>query len=67
MKKSLHLLALQCGISRSTLHTATELLMLGPYKMAVVHSLLPQEFDTAGGFRNLCLMIFLTQNLRFIR
>lgn len=54
----LHLLF--CGISKCTVKGATDLLELRPYKVTFVHSLcfqtVAQEFSTAGGFRNLCLM-----------
>lgn len=39
------LLALRCGISRSTLHAATKLLKLWPYRMTVLYSLLPSDYE----------------------
>jgi len=39
LKKSLRLFTFQCGISRSTVHTATKLLKLQPYKMMEVQNL----------------------------
>jgi hypothetical protein len=39
LKKSLCLFTFQCGISRSTVHTATKLLKLQPYKMIEVQNL----------------------------
>jgi hypothetical protein len=40
-KKSLHLLAPQCGLAKSKAHVGTKLPVLRPYKITIVHSLLP--------------------------
>jgi hypothetical protein len=45
LKKTLCLLALQCGMSTSILHAVTKLLKLWPYEMKVVHSLLPPDCE----------------------
>jgi hypothetical protein len=57
LKKSLHLLALQCGLAKCTAHSGTKLLKLQPYKATVVHSLLPPNDEAriqfCGSFRDL--------------
>jgi len=45
LKKSLCLFTFQCGISRSTVHTATKLLKLQPYKMMEVQNLPPPNCE----------------------
>jgi hypothetical protein len=44
-KKSLRQLALQCKVSKSAAHIATELLKLKPYRTTVVHQLLLPEAE----------------------
>jgi hypothetical protein len=55
-KKSVRLLALQCGLAECTAPIGTNFLKLQTYKTTVVHSLLltdyEAKYDTAGGFRN---------------
>jgi hypothetical protein len=55
-EKSLDLMAIRYGMSGFTIHADTKLLKVPPYKTNIKH-----EFGTASGFRNLCLMLFLTQ------
>jgi hypothetical protein len=69
-KKSLHILALQCGLAKSTARVGTKLLKLWPCKTIVYIvfclQIKTQEFSTVVGFRNQYSMDLLTQNLHFI-
>jgi hypothetical protein len=44
-KTSLRRIALQCGVSKSAAHVATKLLNLMPYRITVVHQLLPPDAE----------------------
>jgi hypothetical protein len=69
-KKSLRLLALPRGLSKSTAHIGTKLLELRPYRTTLVYDLLPLDyvsnFDLLNGFGNQYSKDFPTQNLRLI-
>lgn len=43
--KSLHLLAVQCGVSKASVQRATELLKLRPYKIRAVQQLFPLDWE----------------------
>jgi hypothetical protein len=56
------------NVKKYTSHCKTKLLKLHHHKMYIIFCLqtVKQEFNITCGFRNLCLMFFLTKKINFI-